>query len=159
MMRVLFLFIAFSTVTTQFFCQKGTVASGVEATGSGGTVSATIGQIDFNYQNGAGGNLNEGVQQPYELDVTLGVANSNINLIANVFPNPTQNFLTLSIQDFTLNSYVFSLIDAAGKLIFTSNVDAPLKAIDLSSFSNGIYVLSVYQGNKLEKQFRVVKHQ
>jgi opacity protein-like surface antigen len=139
--------------------QKGTVASGIEATGSAGSVSASIGQIDFNYQSGSNGNLNQGLQQPYELDVTLGISNATVNLETNVYPNPAQTNLTLTISDYNSQSYSYFLYDATGKLILQNSVQSNSTPIDLKELSNGIYLLSVFSGNILEKQFRVVKHQ
>lgn len=157
--KILLALVFFVSLNSNAIAQKGTVATGIEAVGSGGSVSATIGQIDFMHQSGSNGNLNQGIQQPYELAVTLGASNESVNLIANVFPNPTTNTLNLSIQDYNLKTYSFSLYDAAGKMIFRGEVDNLLTEVDLRAFSNGVYILSVYSGNVLDKQFRIVKHQ
>ena len=43
------------------YSQKETLASGGDASGSGGTVSYSIGQIAYEYRSGSNGNLNQGV--------------------------------------------------------------------------------------------------
>jgi hypothetical protein len=158
MQRFCFVFFTF-LLCFSLNAQSGTVASGNEATGSGGSVSATIGQIDFNYQSGSNGNLNQGLQQPYELDVTLGISNTSVTLEASVYPNPAQSNLTLTISNFNAQSYSYSLYDAAGKLISQHAVQSSSTQIDLKELANGIYLLSVLSGNVLEKQFRIVKNQ
>ena len=51
-------------IGTSVFAQQNTTAAGGNATGAGGSVSYTIGQIDYITETGAGGNANQGVQQP-----------------------------------------------------------------------------------------------
>ena len=51
---------------TAIQAQEAVAAAGGEATGSGGTVSYTIGQINYTTNTGAGGTITQGVQQPYE---------------------------------------------------------------------------------------------
>ncbi len=56
------------------FAQQGNVSAGGNATGSGGSVSFSVGQVFFSGNSGAGGYVNQGVQQSYNnaaLPVTL----------------------------------------------------------------------------------------
>lgn len=50
--------------------QTAVASAGFEASGSGGSASATVGQTAFRYQTGAGGSASDGVQQAY-LDICL----------------------------------------------------------------------------------------
>jgi hypothetical protein len=52
------------TASSGAFAQQAVLAAGGEATGAGGTVSFSVGQIDFVEATGAGGKANQGVQQP-----------------------------------------------------------------------------------------------
>ena len=45
--------------------QKVVLPSGGNATGSGGSVSYSIGQIAYSYQTGPSGSINQGVLQPF----------------------------------------------------------------------------------------------
>ena len=61
------LLFAISLSTSVFLAQESANVSGGEATGSGGTVSYTIGQVAYTNHTGTNGNINQGVQQPYEI--------------------------------------------------------------------------------------------
>jgi len=57
--------------TWQLSAQQNTIAAGGLATGSGGTASYSIGQIDYITATGSGGTASQGVQQPYKLNLDL----------------------------------------------------------------------------------------
>ena len=56
---------------TNSFAQKNTISAGGLATGAGGTVSYSIGQIDYISATGTGGTANQGLQQPLRVNVNL----------------------------------------------------------------------------------------
>lgn len=51
--------------------QQTVPATGGVATGSGGTVSYTVGQVADTTQTGSGGTVTQGVQQPFEIWITV----------------------------------------------------------------------------------------
>jgi hypothetical protein len=61
------------------------------------------------------------------------------------YPNPAKDIITLNG---TKNSKV-EIVNELGQTIIRQN---NVKSIDVSQFSNGIYFLKVYQGNKVEVQ-------
>ncbi|MCF8297889.1 MAG: hypothetical protein K9J13_10125 [Saprospiraceae bacterium] len=74
-------------------------ATGGNATGSGGSVSYTIGQIVYSTNSGTTGSVAEGVQQPYEISEATAIEEAkDISLNCTAFPNPTKDFLTLKID-------------------------------------------------------------
>ena len=71
------------------FAQSDIVPMGGTATGNGGTVTYTIGQIAVQSYGEGSTSISEGVQQPYEIQ-TIGIDNyPGITLNAMVYPNPT----------------------------------------------------------------------
>ncbi|MEI6575396.1 MAG: dockerin type I domain-containing protein [Bacteroidota bacterium] len=76
--------------TTGLWAQQGFVATGGDATGSGGNVSFSIGQVDYLSGAGSSGSVNQGLQHPggYSLSGTLsydnalqgGLSNSTVQL-------------------------------------------------------------------------------
>ena len=63
---LLIAFTFFSLLATlELSAQENTVASGGKATGSGGTVSYSVGQVVYTTNAGTNGSLSQGVQQPY----------------------------------------------------------------------------------------------
>lgn len=71
------------------------------------------------------------------------------NQIFFVYPNPTNNFVTISGKD---NSQVIDSVeinDISGKTVQTKTVNMVTAKIDLSDLSNGIYFAKVKSGNNL----------
>jgi hypothetical protein len=68
-------------------------ASGGNASGSGGTVCYSMGQITYQTFEGINGTIAQGVQQPYEISVVTAIENTErITLEYKVFPNPTRDY-------------------------------------------------------------------
>ncbi|MBL7766847.1 MAG: hypothetical protein JNJ58_12175 [Chitinophagaceae bacterium] len=53
------------------YAQKNTLSAGGEGTGAGGSVSFSLGQIDFVNTTGPGGSATQGLQQVYKLTMNL----------------------------------------------------------------------------------------
>lgn len=62
--RLAFVGVAVLSATLGVSAQQAILAAGGEATGAGGTVSFSVGQIDYIEATGGGGKANQGVQQP-----------------------------------------------------------------------------------------------
>jgi len=75
-------------------------AGGNAATGGGGTVSYTVGQVAYTtITNGVNGSVAQGVQQPYEISVVTALEEANdISLEFSVYPNPFTDYLILKIE-------------------------------------------------------------
>ncbi|MBT3920140.1 MAG: hypothetical protein HOF24_07130, partial [Flavobacteriaceae bacterium] len=55
-------------ITVEFtFAQSALTASGGEAVGAGGSLSYTIGQVDYIQASGSGGTASQGVQQAFTI--------------------------------------------------------------------------------------------
>ena len=74
--------------------QESPTASGGDATGSGGTVDYSVGQVAYITNVNASGTVSQGVQQAYEI-FTVGIQEAELNISLSVFPNPTADNLTL----------------------------------------------------------------
>jgi len=137
--------------------QANTVASGGNASGSGGSVSYSVGQIDYSYQSGTNGNLNQGVQQPYEIFATNSLENLGENIQLSIGPNPTTNHLILTIEESNMElDYI--LFDLNGKELTEKSNLKNSEEIDLSKYPSGMYHLIV-RNQKLEiKAFKIIKN-
>src|SRR5688572_14704694 len=78
--------------------QESVNSAGGDATGSGGTVAYSIGQVVYTTNTGTSGEVAQGVQHAYEI-YTFGINQTELNISLTVFPNPTANNLTLVISD------------------------------------------------------------
>jgi len=138
---------------------QSTVASaGGDAAGSGGSLSYTIGQIDYHSSFGSNGtSMAEGVQQPYEISVISGIDNSNaFPLSISLFPNPVSRFLTLKVEDPAELSY--RIYNLEGKLIASQKIYSSTSKIDLNRLANAGYLMNVLKKGKLLKSFKIIKN-
>lgn len=107
--------------------QESINAIGEDATGSGGSVSYSIGQIAYNISTGSNSTVAQGVQQAFEISVpeVEEVGGVNISIIA--YPNPTSDYLTLEVKDLELSNLNFQLFDIQGRLLQNQKIIKPNK--------------------------------
>ena len=133
-------------------------ASGSTATGSGGSLSYTVGQVGYTSNSNSSGSLNAGFQQAYEISETTGLEETNVGLQATAYPNPTTNFLTLSVKDLS-QSQTYQIIDFNGKEIANGKLSTTETQLDFGSYVGGIYSVKITTNkNKIIKTFQVIKH-
>ena len=138
------------------FAQNATVSAGGTATGSGGTLTYTVGQIADQKMEGNGQYIIEGVQQPYEIQ-TVGMDNyPNISLNAMVYPNPTVGNVSLKITGMDVVGEV-KVFDVNGKYLFSKEIEGEITDISLSSLAQGTYFVNVYDKQRMLKSFKMVK--
>lgn len=145
-------------VTIISHAQQATVASGGDASGSGGTVAYSVGQIDCINISGTNGIVAQGVQQPYEISLILGTNNHSIDLALVAYPNPTSNFLTLNIGNLDFSELSFQLFDINGKLIESRKIISNAEKILMENLQNATYVFKIINSNKELKTFKIIKN-
>lgn len=139
--------------------QQTIPARGGQAYGSGGSVSYTIGQIDYTANNGINGSVTQGVQQPYEISIVSGIEEANgINLILTTYPNPTSEYVMLKIENYKTEKLIYWLYDINGKLIENKKIEGIETMLVLSDLPNAIYMLKVTENKKELKTFKIVKN-
>jgi len=148
-----YLLLIFFLISLCLSSQEVITTTGREATGVGGTVSYSIGQVFFTTVTGTNGNIIQGVQQPYEIYITLDIGK---NLELSVYPNPTTNQLTLKTGDHTALSY--QLYDVLGRLIETKVVNSNSTNISFERLSTATYFLNVVKDYQLVKTFKIIKN-
>jgi hypothetical protein len=133
-------------------------ATGGNATGSGGSVSFTVGQITFSSISGTNGVVAEGVQQPYEISVVTANRNTeDINLKCLVYPNPTGGITKLVFESPDFENLRFRLFDVNGVLLQDKKVESIETEISLENLSSSAYFLKVISNNLEVKVFKIVK--
>lgn len=138
--------------------QSNIVAAGGDSSGGNGSVSYSVGQIEYSTKTGIGGSLTEGLQQPFEITIVSGLDEQRIGLSAVVFPNPTSDFVELRTTGIDESLY-YELLDINGGIIERNILSGSSEEIDMSALSNGIYYLKVNSQNYTLKTFQVVKVQ
>jgi len=137
--------------------QVAAPASGGNATGSGGTVSYTVGQVVYTVE-GSNGSLAQGVQQPYTISLVTGLEGpEGITLQYDAYPNPTSHFLTLKAEDFKTTGLSYQLYDLTGKQLENKKVNAAETSIDMSDREQAAYLLKVIDNGREVKVFKILK--
>lgn len=147
----------FSLGPISLYSQSNTVSAGGQATGAGGSISYSIGQINYNTTTAGGISISEGLQSPYEISIVTGIEESNINLSASVYPNPSTDFLILNIDNNKLENFTYELIDLQGKLVISKKIEKNQTSISIVELTNAIYFINVLNNNKQIKQFKIIK--
>jgi hypothetical protein len=138
--------------------QESVNASGGDATGSGGTVAYSIGQVVYTTNNGISGSATQGVQDVYEI-FTVGIEGTTLDISLTAFPNPTTDNLTLQISDFNNEKLAYQLFDIQGKLLSNGQVTAEQTQINTSRLPPAAYFINVVnQENKKVQSFKIIKN-
>jgi spore coat protein U-like protein len=112
--------------------QESTNTSGGEATGGGGSVSYSVGQVVYTTNSGSSGTVAQGVQHAYEISV-VGVNNTQSNISLNAYPNPATDVLTLQISNYNNEKLMYQLYDLNGKLISSEQIIASQTQINTAT--------------------------
>ena len=137
---------------------QSVLTSGGNASGTGGKVSYSVGQVVYMTKEEHEGTVSEGVQQPFEISVVTGNAYEDINLYMSAFPNPANNYLILKIENTKLEDFSYILYDLNGKLIDQRKIVETETKIITSELGRAVYLLNVIDEGITIKTFRVVKN-
>lgn len=139
--------------------QKAVLCTGKDATGSGGSVSYSIGQTVYTTELASGFSVTAGVQQPFEISTVTGIKEaSGISLECIVFPNPTADLLHLKIESNRPVGLTYQLLDTFGKSTSIQPVHSSNTDIHMSAYPSGVYFLRVSSGQKDLKTFKIIKN-
>jgi hypothetical protein len=156
MNRLVLLFISFCSLS---YAQQGPVAAGTSTAGAGGSISYSIGQIDYIAPTGSGGNSNEGLQQPYELFVVSTSLKEKDNLISvNVFPNPVSNSVSIDYKNSNFQGHSYRLTDVNGKIISENKIIETQSKIDVAELNSGVYFILISDSFSPIKTYKLIKH-
>jgi hypothetical protein len=158
---IVILFLGFSI--TGLHAQEIINTTGGNASGSGGSVSYSVGQIVYTTNTGDNGTVAQGVQQAYEISNVTGLEEANnISLIVSVYPNPTTDFLILEIEGDVKTQYFVALYNMQGKLLQNKKITSHQTIIAMGNLVPAIYFLKVIktQGHASQqevKTFKIIK--
>ena len=154
-----FLLFLLSVGSVRLRAQEALPASGSNATGSGGSVSYTVGQVFYTTQNATNGSITHGVQQPYEISIVNGIEEAQtISLNCSAFPNPTTNYLKLKVENNKTENLTYQLYNISGKLLMAKRIVDNETSIAMSNLMPATYFLKVTNVNKEVKTFKIIKN-
>ena len=140
--------------------QQAPTATGGNASGSGGSVNYSVGQIAYTTHFSATGSVAQGVQQAYEISVVTSIKEGdNIHLNLSVYPNPTSDFLTLKVGATKTEDLSYQLYDVTGKVLEDKKIMSAEVSISMLNLPDAPYFLKVLSGNNEIKLFKIIKNQ
>jgi hypothetical protein len=138
--------------------QDALVASGSNASGSGGSANYSVGQTVQNTNTGTGGSVIQGIQF-YFASSTLTVVDVDTNLNIFTYPNPTSSTLNLKIQGNQNSKLSYKLFNLLGALITKGNITNNTAKINIAHLDMATYLLQVSNSsNNNIKTFKIIKN-
>lgn len=145
-----------SVITVLSWSQSNTVTTGGNANGSGGSISYSIGQIDYANATSSNGSTNEGVQQPFEFYGDASLL-EEYGITLSLFPNPTNENVMLEVNQVD-GSISYQLYDLNGKLINAGLIIEQITIIPMATLSAGEYQLTLNNKNEILESLKIIKH-
>ena len=134
-------------------------ATGGNTSGSGGSVSYSVGQIVYTTNTETNGSVAQGVQQPYEISIVTELEEAkSINISVTAYPNPVSEYLILDVKDFEISNLLFQLYDMNGRLLKTIKITSNQTKIVINNLVSAHYFVKVIQNNTLIKEFKIIKN-
>lgn len=133
-------------------------SAGGDGSNSSASVSYSLGQVFHSDKSNSSGSVEEGVQHAYTITGSTGVESQDLNISLEVYPNPTEDYLTLRINEKTQENWKFNLLNMQGESIHQGNIDGQEIQINMIGLSRGTYFLNVLDSENLNiKNFKVIK--
>jgi hypothetical protein len=147
------------TGITELQAQETIPASGGDANGDGGSVSYTVGQLVYTSITGTENSMVQGVQQPYEISVIIGIDEGNVDYIEfNVYPNPVTDYLQLKVSEGRFENLSYQLYRSDGKLLQNKEIQSKETSVSMKDLTPGTYILKLAENRKAIKTFKIIKN-
>ena len=138
--------------------QESIVASGGIGTGTGGSVSYSVGQVAYTNISNETGSINQGVQQPFEFFIVGLDVNKEISLSMIVYPNPTSDFIKLEVESKMYTKLSYQLVNLHGKLLNSQKISSSITLVPMESLPPASYFLYVNDDKTVLKTFKIIKN-
>jgi len=149
-------------VFSALHAQEAVLVTGGNASGSGGSLSYSVGQVVYTTNTGANGSVAQGVQQPFEISIVTGLEEAKgIKVQYSVYPNPSNGIVMLKIESsaiLSIHTLLYQLYDNNGKLMEKKIIDSDETSINMSNLVSATYFLKVIQNEKELQIFKIIKN-
>jgi hypothetical protein len=133
--------------------QVAVVSVGGHILSTSGSVSYTVGQIDYTSITGSFVVLYLGVQQVYDPYVTSIDENTDIS----IWPNPVSTTLNIDVKSVNNLGILYQLYTVDGKLLVSKQSADNRTSLNMMNYAQGVYVLMVRYSNKRTLKFKIIK--
>ncbi len=76
----------------------------------------------------------------------------------SAYPNPTRDFLNLTVENYNDNRLSYQLYDMVGKMLENKPVNSKETTIPMASLVSATYFLIVISDEREVKTFRIIKN-
>ena len=139
----------------QLSAQESFNASGGNASGIGGQVSYSYGQVFYHHLNGDNAKIQEGVQNSYQIINNIPANSSLIKL--EIHPNPSSDLLHLTLSDFKQN-LSYSIFSAQGQLLQSKQINSTSTLISIGKYAKQLLIISIDQQDQNIGSFTIIKN-
>ena len=138
--------------------QEALLSSGGDATGTGGTLAYSVGQLVTDEMSEPNkGSVALGLQHTFEI-ITLSTSNFATAFGLKIFPNPVTQNLKLNIENYNNETLFAELFDTAGRSILKQKINANTTSFDVSNLRSASYILSVSKNGQQLKTYKIIKN-
>jgi hypothetical protein len=150
--------IAFSLIvgsSATIFGQEVISSQGDSYSNASGSIDFTIGEVVINTVSDGTNDLTQGFHQT--MWNFVGLDEFDANFVVSIFPNPTQDVLT--IQAGMFEDVTFVLTDATGRIILKDILSGELTPLNVAQLQAGTYNLTLEKDSSTLKTIRLIKTQ
>ena len=141
---------------TELSAQQIALPAGGEATGAGGYLSFSVGQVADVTATGIGGFVAQGVQQTYD-DLSTGAHVDLPPAMVTLSPTITSDLVQVLAHDVACHMMHITLLDAAGRALTQRTVAGPVAELSLAMLAAGSYHVRVTIDAAHAATFRLIK--
>jgi hypothetical protein len=156
-LKVLLVLVSAGLPIPALFAQQDILSASFDATGAGGTVSWSVGEVPYSAWTTEFGTITEGVQQPYEIFTMSIIEKFTSAPGCVVFPNPTTGNVTLKFLKNTPNDLTFCIYDMEGTQVSRDTIDSEESCIPMDDLKPAIYFLVILEKNQPIKTYKIIK--
>lgn len=150
---------AFLVLLSNFsYAQQILSSSGATGQNSSGSISYTLGELVITTQTNGTNTITQGFHQT-QIIVTAISEPSGTGFSMTVFPNPTNDFVTLKIEKGEIQNLEFILFDAQGRFLLQKELTGSEQKVSFEQLNPGNYFLKVSKNGMELKTFKIVKTQ
>jgi hypothetical protein len=139
--------------------QRAVSTAGGNGAASTGSVSYTVGLIDYQAASSGQGSVAQGVQHAYDITPLSTEDLSEADRDIRIYPNPVADFLHLELLENQEQGLTYQLYDVNGKLLMQAPINGDLTRIATELLPPSIYFLKVSSPEQPNiKSFKIVKN-
>jgi hypothetical protein len=139
------------------FTQNSINTSGENVSNNFGSISYSVGQLLTQTVNNRVGSISHGVQQTF-LVSTLNIEDNKNNISVICFPNPVQNKLCLSINNYNHGKLIFKLLNNEGKIIQEGDINGVETMVSFQHLPSSVYFVEILNDNINLQTFQIIKN-